>query len=84
MITNALLDLINALFTTVRGWLPAWDWQIPDGVVAGIKYELSRWDGILPIHELFQIVTLTFALWAALLGYRIVKWLVEQVIAVIP
>lgn len=84
MITNALLDLVNAFLTTVRAWLPEWNWQIPADKVQGIKYELSRWDGLLPIHEVFQIVTLAFAIWGALLGFRVVKWIVEQVIAVIP
>lgn len=84
MITNALLDVLLAFLSTVRGWLPAWDWQLPTGVVEGIKYELSRWDAILPIHEVFQIVSLSFALYAAFIAYRAIKWIAEQIISVLP
>ena len=84
MITDALLDILNAFFTTLRSWLPVWNWQLTNNIVASIKFELSRWDAILPIHELFQIVTLSFAIWAAMLGYRVAKWIFEQIVAVIP
>lgn len=84
MITNALLDILLAFMTTVRSWMPPWDMTLPNDKIYDIKYELSRWDAILPIHELFQIITMVFTLWSVLLGYRAVKWIIEQIIAVIP
>ncbi len=83
MITDALLSFGLIVFNFFWGLLPEWTWTMPPPVGSLITLARSL-DWIAPVTEFGQVLGLSCALFAALWGWKLVKQLIDWVMAIIP
>lgn len=70
MVADALLgwlyDLVNGLWSLV----PSWTIAVDEAAIMALRFEISKWDGWLPITSLVAIINATVSLTVAWVTLR--------------
>jgi hypothetical protein len=83
MITDLILNLLYGIVEFFWNLVPDWTIAVPAGT-HGLAAWFSRFDGVAPFSEVMQITGLVGGLIAALVGFKLVKMIVDWVTALIP
>jgi hypothetical protein len=84
MITDALLAILLTLCSSVFALLPSWTWPVPDEAIGHIVGEITRWDQVVPVTEMFVIMGIVATLFVALIAFKVVKQVIDWITAVTP
>lgn len=82
VITDLIIQALTALIAFVASLLPPWHLEMPG--ISPLVSTLSRWDNFVPLTEITQQVTIVVALFAVLVGFKLVIKFMDWLTNIIP